>query len=175
MHMRSVSWSKNNFKTMINSKNKIVTLATLKRKLAVLRKEQRVIAFTNGCFDILHYGHVSYLEQAKQNDRVLIVGLNSDCSVRKIKGPQRPVNSQLDRAGVLAALACVDFITIFDEETPYELIRAVRPDVLIKGADWKGKTVAGADLVDRVELIKYVPNLSTTRIIGKIQKSAKNH
>jgi len=159
----------------MNSKKKIVTLAVLKRKLAVLRREQKVIAFTNGCFDILHCGHVTYLEQAKRKDRVLIVGLNSDSSVRKIKGPQRPVNCQSDRAGVLAGLASVDFVTIFDEETPYELIRAVRPDVLIKGADWKGKAVAGADLVKRVELIKYVENVSTTNIIEKIHKSGKNH
>jgi len=159
----------------MNSKKKIVTLAVLKRKLAVLRREQKVIAFTNGCFDILHCGHVTYLEQAKRKDRVLIVGLNSDSSVRKIKGPQRPVNCQSDRAGVLAGLASVDFVTIFDEETPYELIRAVRPDVLIKGADWKGKAVAGADLVKRFELIKYVENVSTTNIIEKIHKSGKNH
>ena len=159
----------------MNSKKKIVTLAVLKRKLAVLRREQKVIAFTNGCFDILHCGHVTYLEQAKRKDRVLIVGLNSDSSVRKIKGPQRPVNCQSDRAGVLAGLASVDFVTIFDEETPYELIRAVRPDVLIKGADWKGKAVAWADLVKRFELIKYVENVSTTNIIEKIHKSGKNH
>ncbi len=159
----------------MNSQKKIVMLATLKRKLAALRKEQKVIAFTNGCFDILHCGHVTYLEQAKRKDRILIVGLNSDSSVRKIKGPQRPVNCQSDRAGVLAGLASVDFVTIFDEETPYELIRAVRPDVLIKGADWKGKAVAGADLVKKVELIKYVENVSTTNIIEKIHKSGKNH
>ncbi len=158
---------------MMNSNKKIVSLASLKRKLSALRKQKRTIAFTNGCFDILHYGHVSYLQKAKAKDRVLVVGLNSDSSVRKIKGPQRPVNSELNRAGVLAGLECVDFVTIFNEETPYELIRAVRPDILIKGADWKGKAVAGSDLVSRVELIEYVPNLSTTNIIGKIQKSGQ--
>ena len=157
----------------MNSNKKIVSLASLKRKLSALRKQKRTIAFTNGCFDILHYGHVSYLQKAKAKDRVLVVGLNSDSSVRKIKGPQRPVNSELNRAGVLAGLECVDFVTIFNEETPYELIRAVRPDILIKGADWKGKAVAGSDLVSRVELIEYVPNLSTTNIIGKIQKSGQ--
>ncbi len=158
---------------MMNSNKKIVSLASLKRKLSALRKQKRTIAFTNGCFDILHYGHVSYLQKARAKDRVLVVGLNSDSSVRKIKGPQRPVNSELNRAGVLAGLECVDFVTIFNEETPYELIRAVRPDILIKGADWKGKAVAGSDLVSRVELIEYVPNLSTTSIIGKIKKSGQ--
>ncbi|HSA30569.1 MAG TPA: adenylyltransferase/cytidyltransferase family protein [Candidatus Omnitrophota bacterium] len=157
----------------MNSNKKIVSLASLKRKLSALRKQKRTIAFTNGCFDILHYGHVSYLQKARAKDRVLVVGLNSDSSVRKIKGPQRPVNSELNRAGVLAGLECVDFVTIFNEETPYELIRAVRPDILIKGADWKGKAVAGSDLVSRVELIEYVPNLSTTSIIGKIKKSGQ--
>ena len=156
------------------TKNKILKLPTLKRKLSALRKKGKTIVFTNGCFDILHYGHISYLEQAKRSDRILIVGLNSDRSVRKIKGPKRPINREMNRAGVLAALECVDFITIFETETPYDLIKAVQPDILIKGADWKGKGVVGEDIVKerggRVELIRYVPNLSTTNVIKKIKQ-----
>jgi D-beta-D-heptose 7-phosphate kinase/D-beta-D-heptose 1-phosphate adenosyltransferase len=139
------------------------------------RRAGRKIAFTNGCFDILHAGHVRYLTKAKKGKRCLIVGLNSDRSIRRIKGPQRPINEQQYRAEVLAALACVDWITIFDEETPYRLIAAVKPDVLIKGADWKGKTVVGEDIVKanggRVELVAYVKGLSTTHIIETIRKT----
>jgi len=157
----------------MTTRQKILRLPTLKRKIAALRKAGKTIAFTNGCFDILHYGHVSYLEQAKRKDRVLIVGLNSDASVRRIKGPERPINTQMNRAGVLAALGCVDFVVLFEEETPYRLICALQPDVLIKGADWKGKEVAGAEAVrargGKVELIHFVPNLSTTNTIARIK------
>ena len=153
----------------MSTRKKIVKLATLKKRISELKKSGRKIAFTNGCFDILHYGHVSYLEAAKKKGRVLVVGLNSDSSVKKIKCPGRPVNSEMMRAYVLAALECVDFVTIFNEDIPYNLIKAVRPDVLIKGADWKNKGVVGSDIVKsyggRVELIKYVPKMSTTNII----------
>lgn len=157
---------------------KVVKLSALKKKLAVLRRQKRVIAFTNGCFDILHYGHISYLEAAKKKDRVLIVGLNSDASVRSLeKGPERPVVPQEQRAAVLAGLACVDFVVVFDEPTPAALIVALRPDVLIKGADWKGKPVAGADSVKahggRVEFIRYIDRLSTTNIIEKIRRQCR--
>ena len=152
--------------------NKIVNLAALKRNIARLRRQGKTIAFTNGCFDILHYGHASYLESAKKPNRILIVGLNSDTSVKKIKGPQRPVIKQRGRAALLAALACVDFVVIFNEETPLNLIRAVKPNVLIKGADWKNKTAVGSDFVKsyggKVEFIKYFSNFSTTHIIERI-------
>lgn len=158
----------------MTSKSKILKILTLKRKITAFRKQGKIIAFTNGCFDILHYGHISYLENAKKKDRILILGLNSDRSVKKIKGPKRPINHELNRAGVLAALSCVDFVAIFDEETPYNLIKAVQPDVLIKGADWKGKGAVGSDIVKarggKVEFIKYLPNLSTTNTIKKIKK-----
>jgi len=161
----------------MTTKQKILKLPALKRKIATLRRRGKVVVFTNGCFDILHYGHVSYLERAKKAGRVLIVGLNSDRSVRKIKGRHRPINREMDRARVLAALACVDFITIFDEETPYDVIQALRPDVLIKGADWRGKGVVGEDIVKahggRVELVRYIPKLSTTRMIGKIKRQGR--
>lgn len=151
---------------------KVISISALKNKIARLRKEGKVIAFTNGCFDILHYGHVSYLEAAKKNDsRILIVGLNSDASVRSLeKGEGRPIVPQKERAAVLAGLAAVDFLVIFNESTPYELIKKIRPDILLKGADWKGKVVAGSDLVKRVEFVKYLPGLSTTNVIEKISK-----
>ncbi len=154
--------------------NKVLKLPALKKKLALLRREGRVISFTNGCFDILHYGHVSYLEAAKKQGRVLIVGMNSDASVRGLKGPLRPIVPQDQRAAVLAGLACVDFVVFFDDPTPYALISALKPDILIKGADWKGKEVAGADVVKahggRVEFIKYIERLSTTNIVEKIRQ-----
>ncbi|MCK5214946.1 MAG: D-glycero-beta-D-manno-heptose 1-phosphate adenylyltransferase [Candidatus Omnitrophica bacterium] len=161
--------------SVLRSRRKVVTLSTLKRKLPALRKSGKEIAFTNGCFDIIHYGHVCYLQKAKKNERVLIIGLNSDISIRKIKGPSRPINKQNHRAGVLAALSCVDYIVLFDESTPYHLIKSVKPDVMIKGSDWKGKDVAGSDIVQgyggNLELISFVPNCSTTKIIEKIRKS----
>ena len=151
---------------------KIVDLKTLKEKILKLRCQGRKIAFTNGCFDILHLGHVVYLQVAKDKDRILIVGLNSDQSIRKIKGPQRPILPQKARALLLASLECVDFIAIFNEETPLKLIKAVNPDILIKGADWKGKDVAGSHFVKasggQVKYIKYIPGYSTSRIIEKI-------
>ena len=158
----------------MNNKNKILTKASLQKKIAVLKRQGKTIAFTNGCFDILHMGHVAYLEKAKHNNRILIVGLNSDVSVKKIKGPKRPIVPQKGRAYVLAALACVDFVTIFNEDTPYQLIKALKPHILVKGADWKGKEVSGADVVKaaggKVELIKFIPNSSSTNIIQTIIK-----
>jgi D-beta-D-heptose 7-phosphate kinase/D-beta-D-heptose 1-phosphate adenosyltransferase len=155
--------------------SKVVPVSTLLRHVSRARHAGKKIAFTNGCFDILHAGHVRYLTKAKKGGRCLIVGLNSDRSVRRIKGPQRPVNKQRDRAEVLAALECVDWITVFHEDTPYRLIQAVKPDILIKGADWKGKTVVGEDIVNAnggcVELVTYVKGLSTTHIIETIRKT----
>ena len=154
---------------------KVVSASTLLRHVRQARAAGRKIAFTNGCFDILHAGHVRYLTKAKKGGRCLIVGLNSDRSVRRLKGPQRPVNKQQYRAEVLAALECVDWVTIFDDETPYRLIAAVKPDILIKGADWKGKPVVGEDIVKarggRVELVTFVKGLSTTQIIEMIRKT----
>ncbi len=148
-------------------RQKIVSQQTLKKKIAALRKQGNKIAFTNGCFDILHLGHVLYLQQAKKN-RVLVIGLNSDKSVHKIKGPRRPILPQKARAILLASLECVDYVTIFNEDTPAKLIAALKPDVLIKGADWKGKEVAGSEVVKKVEYIKYIDGYSTSNIIKKI-------
>ena len=152
----------------MNIRNKIVTAGSLQKKIAKHRREGKKIAFTNGCFDILHFGHVHYLEKAKKPGRILIVGLNSDRSIKSIKDPGRPVVTDKQRAGVLAGLSSVDYVVIFNEPTPVKLIQQLRPDVLIKGADWKGKKLAGQSVVKKVELIRYLPNISTTNIIRKI-------
>jgi len=129
--------------------------------------------FTNGCFDILHAGHVDYLEKARKLGDFLIVGLNSDRSVRAIKGPERPVNRESDRARVLAALGCVDAVVLFDEETPLNLIRELLPDVLVKGADWAEEDIVGGREVrgagGQVVTVPLVENRSTTRLIKKLQ------
>lgn len=138
------------------------------------------IIFTNGCFDILHRGHVEYLQWCKTEtkmfvykDEILVVGLNSDSSVRAIKGEGRPVNCEKDRAAVLAALASVDYVALFDEETPIELIKQIRPDVLIKGEDWKDKVVVGADFVEsyggKVMFAPLVAGQSSSRIISLLK------
>ena len=136
--------------------------------------KRKKIVFTNGCFDILHKGHVSYLQKAKKLGDVLIVGMNTDASIRRLKGSGRPVNHEKDRAFVLSSLACVDRVVFFKENTPEKLIRKVRPDVLVKGGDWKKKDVVGASFVESyggsVRLIPFVKGFSTTGILGKIQK-----
>lgn len=161
----------------MNRVKKIVSLTVLKRKIAYYRKRKKRIVFTNGCFDILHFGHVNYLQKAKGKDRILIVGLNSDKSVRSIKGPQRPINSQAHRAALLAALECVDYVTIFHEDDPLKVITYLKPDILVKGADWKNKKVIGSDVVKayggKVQYIQFVPNQSTTKIIRKIAQACK--
>jgi len=153
--------------------NKLIALPALLNKLPALRRGGKTIAFTNGCFDLMHIGHVKYLQEAGKSNRVLIVGLNSDVSIRHIKGSGRPIVPQKSRAAVLAALESVDFVVIFNEDTPYKLIAAVKPDILVKGADWKGKSVIGEDLVKKVEFVKYIKGFSTTNIIKKIQKIEK--
>ena len=125
---------------------------------------------TNGCFDLLHAGHVRYLEAAKGYGDVLILGLNSDRSVTALKGPDRPINSEMDRAYILAALEVVDYVVIFDADTPYELIKAIKPVTLVKGGDYKDKGVAGQDIVDELKLVKFVDEKSTSQTIKKIQQ-----
>jgi len=161
---------------MITLANKIIGLQSLKKKLSALRRSGKTIAFTNGCFDLMHVGHVKYLDAAKKGNRILVVGLNSDKSVQKLdKGPGRPICPQASRAAVLAALASVDFVVVFNEETPYNLIKAIEPDVLIKGADYKGQAVVGEDIVKarggKLELVKFVKGFSTSNIIEKIRKT----
>ena len=159
----------------MTSAKKIFKLNGLREIVLRLRQEGKRIAFTNGCFDILHFGHARYLEDAQRSNRVLIVGVNSDASVKKIKGPTRPIIPQRQRASLVAALGVVDYVTIFHEETPIRVIQAIKPDVLIKGADWKGKTIVGADIVKsyggKIEFIKYWDQFSTTKIIQSIIES----
>ena len=144
-------------------------------EIASLSKELRArgkkIIFTNGCFDILHIGHVRYLETAKSYGDILILGLNSDRSVTSIKGKGRPINIQLDRAYILAALEAVDYVVVFDEDTPYDLIKAVKPDVLVKGSDYEGKKVVGQDIAHELKLVQFIDGKSTTKTIENIQKS----
>jgi D-beta-D-heptose 7-phosphate kinase/D-beta-D-heptose 1-phosphate adenosyltransferase len=136
-----------------------------------LKKQNRRIVFTNGCFDILHRGHVSYLDVAKSFGDILILGLNSDRSVKRLKGESRPINCQEDRAYILSALECVDYVVIFDEQTPYELIKAIEPDVLVKGADYEGKEVVGSDIAKQTKLVEFVQGKSTTTTIEKIKEA----
>jgi D-beta-D-heptose 7-phosphate kinase/D-beta-D-heptose 1-phosphate adenosyltransferase len=151
---------------------KIQSRRRLTRRLAQLRRQDRRIVFTNGCFDILHVGHAMVLERARRLGDVLVVGLNSDRSVRQLKGPGRPIVGQRERSRMLAALGCVDFVTIFDEPTPRDLIAALQPDVLVKGADWATQDIAGADVVrargGRVARVPLVKGFSTTKLIGRI-------
>lgn len=129
------------------------------------------VVFTNGCFDILHAGHVKYLEVAKSYGDILIVGVNADSSVRKLKGPTRPINNQDDRAYILASLESVDYVVIFEEETPYELIKLVKPHTLVKGGDYEGKDVVGQDIANELKLVQFVDGKSTTNTIKRIQNS----
>lgn len=160
----------------MNPSSKIKSLSQLRRTIKTLRRKHKII-FTNGCFDILHRGHIQYLEKAKQLGGVLIVGLNSDVSARRIKGKARPIFSQQDRARLLSSLSCIDYVVIFNEPTPFKLIKSLKPDVLVKGADWKGEEVVGQDLVKswkgRVRLIPYLKGYSTTKIISRIKQSCK--
>ena len=154
--------------------SKIKSQDALSKILDSLRKKGKKIVFTNGCFDILHVGHIRYLKKAKELGDILVVGLNSDRSVRALKGSGRPLNKELDRAEVLASLCFVDYITIFDEDTPAGLIRVLKPGILAKGGDWKIKDIVGATFVKsrggRVVTIPFVKGYSTTAIINRIAK-----
>ncbi|HEC1756420.1 TPA: D-glycero-beta-D-manno-heptose-7-phosphate kinase [Campylobacter lari] len=138
-----------------------------KEELVKLIQNQKVV-FTNGCFDIMHYGHIKYLEKAKKLGDILVVGLNSDESVKRLKGNSRPINLEFQRACMLASMYFVDYVVIFNEDTPYELIEFLKPDVLVKGSDYKGKEVVGSNLVKKVELIDFEDGFSTTNIINRI-------
>ncbi len=141
-----------------------------------LRGEGRTIVFTNGVFDLLHPGHVRYLRQARALGDALVVGVNADVSVRRNKGPERPINTDAERAEVLAALACVDAVTIFSEDTPAEIVELVQPDILVKGADWPADQIVGRDTVEarggRVVLMAVERGYSTSAIVDRIKQSA---
>lgn len=142
-----------------------------------LKREDKKVVFTNGCFDILHAGHVDYIEKAKEMGDVLIVGLNSDSSVKRIKGEKRPIVPENERAFIIASLKSVDFVILFSDDTPYELIAALEPDILVKGDDWDIENVVGKDIVEgnggEVKTIKFVNFQSTTNIIKTIQERYK--
>ena len=150
----------------------ISSVQALKRKLRRLKQEDKRVVFTNGCFDILHYGHVKYLQDAKSKGDYLVVAVNSDSSVRKIKAKNRPVIGQSDRLKTVAALASVDFVILFNEDNPLRLIKALKPDILIKGADWSKQKIIGADFVTsyggKVLTVNLVKGRSTSAIIEKI-------
>ena len=150
----------------------VLTSAATEAFAESVRRSDKRVVFTNGVFDLLHPGHVRYLQAARAQGDALIVGLNSDRSVRAIKGPTRPMTPEAERAEILAALACVDAVVIFDEDTPAEIIRAVQPDVLVKGADWAADAIVGRDTVEarggRVVLIPVERGWSTSAIVEKI-------
>ena len=162
------------YESSLNKSSSDAHIKTL-NEITVLSKELKArgkkIIFTNGCFDILHAGHVRYLETAKSYGDVLILGLNSDRSVTALKGEGRPINTQLDRAYILAALEAVDYVVVFDDDTPYDLIKAIKPHILVKGGDYEGKQVVGQDIADELKLVQFVDGKSTTKTIEKIQKS----
>jgi D-glycero-beta-D-manno-heptose 1-phosphate adenylyltransferase len=141
---------------------------------AQARKAGRVVVFTNGCFDLVHRGHIHLLRQAKALGDILIVGLNSDVSVKTIKGPDRPIMPEADRIELIAALQMVDYVVVYSEPDPYHIIAAIKPNVLVKGGDWSADKIIGADVVEqnggRVAVVPYLPEFSTTQIIERIRK-----
>jgi rfaE bifunctional protein nucleotidyltransferase chain/domain len=152
--------------------DKIKTVQELRPLLAILRAAGKKIVFTNGCFDILHTGHTRYLEKSRSFGDVLVVAVNSDASVRVIKGEKRPINSEAERMETLAALECVDFVTLFSEPDPYLIISELQPDVLVKGGDWPVEKIIGRDVVEtrggKVVNVPYIEGASTTGIIERI-------
>jgi len=162
-----------NFHDSIDAK--ILSLRQLTDRLALLRQRQPkpVVVFTNGCFDLVHQGHVDYLSRARDLGDLLIVGLNSDASVRRLKGDSRPVSNETSRARVLASFAFVDYVIVFEDDTPLKLIENIVPDILVKGGDYNRDNVVGADFVEqhggRLELLSLVPGESTTRLVERIK------
>jgi len=153
---------------------KVKSLLGLKRIVTNLKKKGKKIVFTNGCFDLLHPGHIYYLKEAKKKGSILILGLNSDSSVRKLKGKGRPLIPQKDRAELLANFEFIDYITIFDEDTPERLIKQISPDVLVKGGDYRRKEIVGGKFVEekggKVLIIPFLKGHSTTKLIKKIKR-----
>jgi len=152
--------------------NKIKDLTKLKKILLSLKSRHKKIVFTNGCFDLLHCGHAKYLQDARKKGDILVVGINSDKSVRRIKGNKRPVVGEKDRLRLVAALESVDYVVLFQEDTPLKIIKFLNPDILVKGADWDKDAIVGGDFVlsrgGRVTTIKFVKGYSTSNLIKKI-------
>lgn len=158
--------------------SKIITdPVVLDRLIAVWKFKENKIVFTNGCFDLIHRGHVEYLAKASVLGDVLVVGLNTDASVRSIKGKTRPLQDEYTRALILAAMRFIDYVVLFDEDTPENLIRKIQPDVLVKGGDYKPSEIVGSDIVTakggKVVTIELVENFSTTKLIKKIRKGSR--
>jgi len=157
---------------------KIKSPAALKRAVSLLKKSGKTVVFTNGCFDLLHYGHVKYLEVARKNGDLLVVAINSDASVRRIKGRGRPLVSQTDRIRIIAGLESVDYVTVFAEDTPLRIIKLLKPDILVKGSDWNKTSIVGRDIVSgyggKVLTVKLMQGRSTTKLIKKIVQTAKS-
>lgn len=155
-------------------RDKILDRAALVARVAEARRAGKRIVFTNGCFDLMHVGHVRYLAAARAAGDLLVVALNADASVRRLKGPERPLVPEAARAEVVAALAAVDYVTLFGEDTPAEVITALLPDVLVKGADWAPDQVVGREVVEahggRVELVPVVEGFSTTALIERLRR-----
>ena len=155
-------------------KQKIKTREEVRNIIQDLKAKGKRIVFTNGCFDFLHLGHIRYLEKAKTLGDILVVGVNSDHSVQNLKGPKRPILPEEERAEILSGLGCVDYITIFDEEDPLELISTLQPDILVKGGDWTKETTVGREVVERsggeVVILPFVEGASTSNLIDTILK-----
>ncbi len=160
----------------MEAEERIKTREEITAIAAELRQSGKKIVFTNGCFDIIHSGHVTYLKEAQSLGDVLILGLNTDESVKRLKGESRPVNNEIDRAIVISSLRSVNYVTLFSEDTPYDLIKSILPDVLVKGGDYTPDKIHGADIVNsnggEVVIIPLVPGKSTTKIIDKLRNSS---
>ncbi len=158
----------------MSSFSEVLNLSELANATAFYKNQNKKIVFTNGCFDLLHVGHVRYLKQAKSLGDVLIVGINTDLSVQKLKGPTRPIQNESDRAEILAALEAVDHSVLFAEETPLQLIQIIKPDFLVKGGDWKIEQIVGSDFVlkngGQVLSLQFVDGKSTTSLVEKSKK-----
>ena len=155
-------------------KSKLKTWEEITSIIKELKSQNKKIVFTNGCFDILHSGHVQYLEEAKELGDILILGLNSDSSVKRLKGNDRPMNNERERAVVLSALYSISYIVIFEDDTPYKLINHIKPNILVKGGDWKPEDIVGSDIVSsyngEVKSLSFVGGKSTTDIINKLKE-----
>jgi D-beta-D-heptose 7-phosphate kinase/D-beta-D-heptose 1-phosphate adenosyltransferase len=151
--------------------NKTKTLPQLKKVIKKLKKQNKIIVFTNGCFDIIHSGHIKVLREAKKKGNILIVGVNSDSSIKKIKGKTRPILNQKTRTEILSAIEFVDYIVLFKENTPFKLIKEIKPDYLVKGGDWKVDKIIGKEFVRKVFRVKTLPKHSTSSIIARIKNA----
>lgn len=155
-------------------KNKILNPEELRSIMAVKQMEGKTFAFSNGCFDLVHQGHIDYLSKSRDLADYLVIGLNTDSSVRRLKGPRRPINDQYSRALMLASFLFVDYVVMFDEDTPYNLIKTLQPDVLIKGSDYKVEDIVGYDIVTarggKVVTLDFIPGFSTTLIEKRIRE-----